>query len=304
MTCLICLRPAGSSPYHARCLRGLFGTASAPDLDLDLARLHTVALAMVGRTTLSGIQRKISIDLAVERGALRLVLGPGHFILKPQAQTFPEIPQNELVTMRMAEQVGIDVPPCGLVRLRDGTLAYIVRRFDRTRDNRKLRQEDFCQLAEQPPKDKYQGSAELCVRLLRRYASEPVVDALRLFRLIVFSWWTGNGDTHLKNVSLLTGDDGLHRLSPAYDLVCTNLVIPGDPLALPVGGKRDGLTRQDWLSFARYSQIPERAAQRVLAMISGSLDASVAMIEASPLTDPFKKVYRELLRDRTAVLTG
>jgi serine/threonine-protein kinase HipA len=282
----------------------LFGTGSVPELDIDLARLHTVALAMVGRTMLSGIQRKISIDLAVERGALRLVVGGGHFILKPQAQTFPEIPQNELVTMRMAEQVGIDVPPCGLVRLRDDTLAYIVRRFDRTHENRKLRQEDFCQLAEQGPKDKYEGSAELCVRLLRRYASEPLVDVLRLFRLIAFSWWTGNGDMHLKNFSLLTREDGLHRLSPAYDLVCTRLVIPGDQLALPVGGKRDGFTRQDWLGFARYGQIPERSAQRVLATLVSSLDACVAMIDGSSLSAPFKGAYRDLLRARAAVLEG
>jgi serine/threonine-protein kinase HipA len=282
----------------------LFGTRAVPDLDIDLARLHTVALAMVGRTTLSGIQRKISIDLAIERGALRLVLGTGHFILKPQAQTFPEIPQNELLTMRMAERVGIDIPPCGLVRLRDDTLAYIVRRFDRLADKRKLLQEDFCQLAEQPPKDKYEGSAELCVRLLRRYASEPPVDVLRLFRLIVFSWWTGNGDMHLKNFSLLTGEDGLHRLSPAYDLVCTRLVIPDDQLALSVGGKRDRLARQDWLGFAQYGAIPERSARRVLTTIVSSLDACVEMIDRSFLSAPFKNAYRDLLRERTGVLAG
>ncbi len=259
---------------------------------------------MVGRTTLSGIQRKISIDLAVERGALRLVLGPGHFILKPQAQTFPEIPQNELLTMRMAEQVGIDVPPCGLVRLRDDTLAYIVRRFDRLPDKRKLRQEDFCQLAEKPPKDKYDGSGELCVRLLRRYASEPLIDVLRLYRLMVFSWWAGNGDMHLKNFSLLTGEDGLHRLSPAYDLVCTRLVIPGDQLALPVGGKREDLTREDWLAFARYAGVPEKAARRILETIVSSLDECLRMIGRSFLSSALSDAYRDLLRERTAVLAG
>ncbi|MCX6545785.1 MAG: HipA domain-containing protein [Acidobacteria bacterium] len=259
---------------------------------------------MVGRTTLSGIQRKISIDLAVERGALRLVLGAGHFILKPQAQTFPEIPQNELLTTRMAEHVGIDVPPCGLVRLRDNTLAYIVRRFDRLQDKRKLRQEDFCQLAEKPPKDKYEGSGELCVRLLRRYASEPLVDVLRLYRLMVFSWWTGNGDMHLKNFSLLTGDDDLHRLSPAYDLICTRLVIPGDQLALSVGGKCEHLTREDWLAFAKYGGVPDRSAQRILATIVSSLDACLQMIDRSFLSSAFTDAYRDLLRERAAVLAA
>jgi serine/threonine-protein kinase HipA len=304
MNCLICLRPSDPSSYHARCLRRLFGAGAVPDLDLDLAHLHTVALAMVGRTTLSGIQRKISMDLAVERGALRLVLGAGHFILKPQAQTFPDIPQNELLTMRLAERVGIDVPACGLVRLRDDSLAYIVRRFDRGHDGRKLRQEDFCQLAERSPKDKYEGSAELCVRLLRRYASEPLVDVLRLYRLMAFSWWSGNGDMHMKNFSLLTGEDGLHRLSPAYDLVCTRLAIPNDQLALPVGGKRDRLTRQDWLEFARYGGIPERSAQRVLTTMVSTLDECLEMIDRSLLGPPFRKAYGDLLRERARVLAS
>ena len=45
------------------------------------------------------------------------------------------------------------------------------------------------------------------------------VELLKLYRLLLFDWWSGNGDMHLKNFSLLTGKDGRHRLSPAYDLV-------------------------------------------------------------------------------------
>lgn len=303
MRCGICLRESSASPYHSRCLRRLFGTGVLPRIDIDLARLHTFALAMVGRTTMSGVQRKISVDLTGDRETLRLVIGRGHYILKPQTETFPQIPQNELVTMRLAELVEIEVPPCGLVRLSDDTLAYVVKRFDRTLTG-KLRQEDFCQLAEQPPKDKYEGSAELCVRVLRRYASEPLVDLLRFFRLMVFSWWTGNGDMHLKNFSLLTGEDGFHRLSPAYDLLSTALVIPGDQLALPIAGKRDGLTRKSWLQFGEYSDIPERSVARVLATVISSLEAALAIVAASPLSDDMKNTYRELLRQRTSTLAA
>ena len=39
---------------------------------------------------------------------------------------------------------------------------------------------------------------------------------------------------HLKNFSLLTNEDGITRLTPAYDLVCTRLVIPDHQLALPL----------------------------------------------------------------------
>jgi serine/threonine-protein kinase HipA len=142
--------------------------------------------------------------------------------------------------MVLAGLMGIETAPLELVRLRDGTLAYLTVRFDRPPEGGKLRQEDFCQLSEKSPKEKYEGSAELCARIVRKYASEPLVEMLKLYRLMVFVWWTGNGDMHLKNFSLLASRDGLQRLSPAYDQLCTCLVIPDDPLALTVGGKKKG----------------------------------------------------------------
>ena len=63
----------------------------------------------------------------------------------------------------------------------------------------------------------------------------------------------------------LTTLDGLRRLSPAYDLICTRLPIPSDQdLALPICGMKSGLVKQSWLNFAEYSQIPERAAATLL----------------------------------------
>ncbi|MBK9117992.1 MAG: HipA domain-containing protein [Phycisphaerales bacterium] len=150
--------------------------------------------------------------------------------------------------------VEIEVPPCGLIPLSDGTLAFISRRFDRTAEGRKLRQEDFCQLAEQSPKDKYEGSAESCVRL-RKYATEPLIEVLRLYRQLIFAWWCGNGDMHLKNLSVFVDPQGIVRLTPAYDLLSTRLVIPNDPLALSVVGKKSKLTVDTWREFAQHCGI-------------------------------------------------
>jgi serine/threonine-protein kinase HipA len=300
--CRICLASVDGSAPHLDCLRALYGVDREPSLDLDLARLHTFALAMVGRITLSGVQRKVSLGLATDRMTLRVATGGVQFILKPPSDVFPHLPENEHVTMRIAAACGIEVPPCGLIRLADGPLAYIVRRFDRDEDGRKHRQEDFCQLAVRPPKDKYTGPAELCVRIARRYAAEPGVALARLFRLLVFSWWTGNGDMHLKNFSLLAGPDGLHRLAPAYDLLCTRLVIPDDRLALPIGGRDDGLTRRTWLDLADYAGLPRPAAERVLREIAGALDAAIALVAASPLPAAMRDDYAALLRERTAAL--
>jgi hypothetical protein len=133
-----------------------------------MAKLHTLALAMVGHSSMSGVQRKISVRLDADRNTLQVATSGGQFIFKPQAQTFPSLPENEHVTMRIAALVGLAVPPCGLVQLDDGSWAYVVVRFDRT-PAAKLPMEDFCQLAEKAPKEKYDGSAELCFRLIAKY---------------------------------------------------------------------------------------------------------------------------------------
>lgn len=303
--CLACLEDLSSTNalVHARCARRIVSAAHLPEVDLDLARLHTAGLAMVGRSSLSGVQRKVSLQISGSRSTLRLEVGAGSYILKPQAQVFPHLPENEHVTLLLAASCGIEVAPSCLLPLKDGTLAFLTRRFDRTRDGKKRRQEDFCQLAERPPKAKYEGSAELCVRLVRRYSTEPGIDALRLFRLLLFCWWTGNGDAHLKNFSLLADEQGIHRLSPAYDLLSTRLVIPDDPLALPVGGKQDQLTRRTWTEFGQYARLPPKVVLRELDAPASNLAAAETLIARSFLPAAMKAAYLALLRARTTILT-
>lgn len=297
--CRVCLQNVrGEADYHARCLRALFGSGKAPRLDIELGKLHTAALAMVGHTSLSGIQKKISVGLSTDRATLQVAAEGGRYILKPQTETYPHLPENEHVTTRLATLFGIEVAPCGLVTLKDGSLAFVARRFDRLSDGRKLRQEDFCQLAELSPKDKYDGSGELCVRLLRKYATEPLVEILKLYRLLLFIWCSGNGDMHLKNFSLLSGEDGVIRLTPAYDLVCTRLVIPDDHLAIPILGKADRLTRANWLAFAEYCALPEKTAARVLAEFAAALPAAAALVERSFLPVEQKQSLHDLIVQR------
>jgi serine/threonine-protein kinase HipA len=121
---------------------------------------------------------------------------------------------------------------------------------------------------------------------------------------MVFAWWTGNGDMHLKNFSLLTGEDGRQRLAPAYDQLSTRLVIPNDDLALPVTGKKSRLTRASWLEYAAYSGLPERAAARVLAELANETERAGELVAGSLLDRPMVQTYRELLEDRARTLAG
>ena len=305
-TCLSCLRPvAAGQIYHARCVRALFDSRRPPAVvDVDLATLHTLALAMVGRQSLSGVQRKVSVGLTADKQTLQVALGRSQYILKPQSATYPELPQNELLTMRVAELAGVQIPACGLVTLADGSLAYLVRRFDRLADGTKQRQEDFCQLALRPAKQKYDGSAELCARLVKRYATEPLIEVLRLFRLVLAAWWTGNGDMHLKNFSIVTDGSGIHRLSPAYDLVCTRLVLEDDDLALPVNGRKSNLTRRDWVGFGEYCGLRPPVVERVFGDVAAAAPRAAELLDGAPLSEAAKTTYRALLAERAAKLAG
>lgn len=305
-TCHSCLRPiAPGESYHARCVRALIDARRPPAVvDVDLAKLHTLAMAMVGRQSISGVQRKISVGLTADKQTLQIALGRSQYILKPQSATYPELPQNELLTMRIAELADIQIAPCGLVRLGDESLAYLVRRFDRLRDGTKQRQEDFCQLALRPAKQKYDGSAELCARLVKRYATEPLVESLRLFRLVLAAWWTGNGDMHLKNFSMLTDGSGVNRLSPAYDLLCTRLVIEDDDLALPLNGKKSKLARADWVAYGEYCGLRPPVIERVFRTVAAAVPRAVELVDGAPLSDDAKAIYRKLLTERAASLAA
>jgi serine/threonine-protein kinase HipA len=302
--CLACLRPApDTGAYHRRCLQTLFGRPALPRLEVDMQHLHTVGLELAGRVAISGVQRKLALRLSEDRTSLEVAPTGSRFILKPPPQTFPAVPENELVTMRLAELAGIEIPPCALVPLADGALAFLVRRFDRSDAGRKFRMEDFCQLSEKPSKDRYAGSAEQCARVVARFASEPLIEQVQLFRRFLFSWWVANGDLHLKNLSLLTGEDGRHRLSPAYDLLNTEVILGDDTLALTLGAKRRNLTPRVWREFGAYCRLPEKVVRRELAGIAKWLPDALELLQRAPLEAELRARYAQGLTERAGLLS-
>lgn len=78
--------------------------------------------------------------------------------------------------------------------------------------------EDFAQLAGLSRDTKYDYSMEKLVRLVDNYYTIPAVEKIKLFKLVIFNFLTGNEDSHLKNFSIIT-DNNQTRLSPCYDLV-------------------------------------------------------------------------------------
>ena len=284
--------------YHPKCAKSLFGSTIIPRLDVELGKLHAAALAMIGKTSISGVQKKISVNVSADRLTLQIASERGFYILKPPTDTYPSLPENEHIAMLLARLSKVNVGEFGLIRIEDG-LAFLTKRFDRTDDGRKLHQEDFCQLDSLSPSEKYNGSGELCARIIKRFASEPGIELLKLFKQLVFSWWIGNGDIHLKNLSITVDHEGIVKLTPAYDLVSTHLVMVGDPLALPIGGRNRKLQRSTWMKFAMYCGIGDKAASRVLDRQASVLSKAHQLIDNCFLPTPMKEELKNLTTERT-----
>jgi serine/threonine-protein kinase HipA len=301
--CFVCLQNVTDpSGYHPKCAKSLFGSKTVPTLDIELAKLHTAALAMVGKISISGIQKKISLNISVDRKTLYVAAGKSYYILKPPTETYPFLPENEHVTMLLAKLSGLRVEECGLIRIDGNKLAFITKRFDRRIDGSKVHQEDFCQLAEMSPSEKYDGSGERCAKIIKQFASEPGIELLRLFEQLVFAWWIGNGDLHLKNLSVMVDLDGLVKLTPAYDLVSTVLVIPNDPLALPICGRDRNFQRSTWQKFAAYCGIGDKAALRVLDRQAKCLAKAQTLIKQSYLPKDMQDHLVAIIEERSTVL--
>lgn len=134
--------------------------------------------------------------------------------------------EMEDLTMHVAKLFKIETAEHTLIKTSSGTLAYLTKRFDRQK-GKKIHVEDLCQLSELLTEQKYNGSYERVGKVIKRYATNSGLDAVKYFRLVLFCFLTGNNDMHLKNFSMMHTDNGI-LLSPAYDLLNVNLIYPND----------------------------------------------------------------------------
>jgi serine/threonine-protein kinase HipA len=306
--CLICMNELkeDESLYHKKCAKILFGFSHAPIIDISTEHLEKLALLQINqRLTLTGVQKKLSLSPIVENRKERLtVVGmDGRFILKPSSEDFPEMAELEHLCMKLAEHHEISVADCGLVYLSSGERAYVTRRFDRIA-NDKIQVEDFCQLSEKSTAQKYTGSSEALGKILNKYSAQPQDDKLTLFQIILFSFWTGNADMHLKNFSLWKDPrSGLIRMSPGYDFLNTRLLIPAkqdnEELALPLNGRKNKLKWSDFLAFGDHLKIPRKVSERVRDKMLDLFFESESLIEKSFLSDRKKEEFSELLIERS-----
>ena len=308
--CLYCYKELGEGhkDFHPNCARKFFGTADAPLLEYRREDLDALAAQVIqAQTSLTGVQPKLSLNLYKHEGSNRLTIVGlwGDFIFKPQTDTYPELPENEDLTMHMAEVARIKVVPHSLIRLADSTLGYITHRIDRTKKGEKIDMEDLCQLTLHPTEYKYKSSCEQIAQTIVAYSSMPKLDLVNFMQVLLFSFITGNNDMHLKNFSLYRPKK-LYQLTPAYDLLNVAIVNPKDKeeLALTLNGKKSRLKLSDFLKASATMGIAENVTMQLIASMKNALPAWTELINNSFLSKDMKDAYLELIDKRIKALSN
>ena len=307
--CLYCYKELkeGQKDFHPGCARKFFGTSDAPLLEYRREELDALAAQVIqAQTSLTGVQPKLSLNLHKHEGSNRLTIVGlwGDFIFKPQTDAYPELPENEDLTMHMAEAARIKVVPHSLIRLADGSLGYITRRIDRTKKGEKIDMEDMCQLTLHPTEYKYKSSCEQIAKAIAAYSSTPRLDLVNFMQVLLFSFVTGNNDMHLKNFSLYR-PKALYQLSPAYDLLNVAIANPKDKeeMALPINGKKARIKLADFLKASDTMGIEQRVTLGLINGLRNAMPAWIDLINNSFLSDEMKQNYLDLISRRMDVLT-
>ena len=302
--CLYCYQELeeGHKDFHPRCARKIFGTNEVPLLEYRHEDLDQLAEQVIrAQTSLTGVQPKLSLNLSKHEGCSRLTIVGlwGDYIFKPQTENYPQLPENEDLTMHLAEAAKISVVPHSLIRLADGQLGYITKRIDRSKNGEKIDMEDMCQLTLHPTEYKYKGSHEQIAKVIAQYSSTPKLDLTNYMQLLLFCFVTGNNDMHLKNFSLYRPSEG-YQLTPAYDLLNVAIANPQDKeeLALPLAGRKSKLRLDDFLNAAKTMGLEEIVVMRLVAGLHKAFPKWKTLIHNSFLSNKMKQMYEDLVISR------
>jgi serine/threonine-protein kinase HipA len=256
------------------------------------------------RIAVPGVQPKLSLSLIDEivgsqtekRFTVVGALG-GNYIFKPPSDNFPEMPQNEHLTMRIAEKFGIPTVPSSLIRMQSGELSYITKRIDRTKSNGKIHMLDMFQIL--GAFDKYKGSMERVGKAIDTYSENTLLDKLYFFEIALFSFLTGNNDMHLKNFSLFNPQN-VWQLAPAYDLLNVTILNPEDQeeLALTLEGKKRKLKRANFEQLGQKLGLNSKQITNSFDRFFSLKSKLLNLVSNSFLSEKIKADYSALVEKR------
>ncbi|MCB0521896.1 MAG: HipA domain-containing protein [Lewinellaceae bacterium] len=318
----------GFVTYSPRCLRNMFyGKKVTHILPYDAPQQNEAVAEQFmenrRRISISGVQEKLS--LLLEKNKLRLTREgeQGTYILKPiprDLKKVDQVPANEHLTMQIAKQVyGINTAENALIFFKNGSPAYLTKRFDIREDDGKWGKEDFATLAGKTKDNagtnfKYAYSYEEIGGLIQQYVPAWRVEIEKYFSLVVFNFLFSNGDAHLKNFSLLESSQGDYLLSPAYDLINTKLHVDDTDFALDKGLFADGFksgpykrsghpAKSDFMEFAKRIGVTESRVEKLLGPFLVKQPFMEILVSRSFLTEPNKRGYLLMYNAKRSLLS-
>jgi len=296
--------------YHPKCIKAFYGSSSAPTLPYRLDEMEKLAKeSILLSVSVPGVQPKLSlgwIKNAIDDGHKnRLTIMDaleGQYILKPQNSKYSQMPENEHLSMRLAELFSINVVPSNLIRLASGELCYITKRIDRKNDKSKIHMIDFLQVLELD--GKYLGTMETLGKTIGELSNNTLLDKLRFFELTLFNFIIGNNDMHLKNFSMFHSDMGW-VLSPAYDLLNVKIIFPQDQedTALLLGGKKKNFDKKYFDRFGAVLKLNEKQIAAVYKKLIKWLPKALELIDVSFMNEQNRTQYKELITMRVNLFT-
>jgi serine/threonine-protein kinase HipA len=332
--CYSCLK-VSSAQYCKKCATALFGTYTPPEQLSFIPNqlMPSEANRYKKGLSISGVQAKYSF--AFRNNILELVQNEGRYIVKPIPNAnydyLSDMPANEHITMQIAHQVfKMKTALNAMVRLGNGELAYITKRFDYDKLDNKLRQEDFTVLVNQTEQSyqrklmsrakseeidvtnyKYDYSVIECARAIDDVVPSAMFTKLAFFKRILFDFLMLNADAHLKNFSLYCENDSdEYQFTPNYDLLNSRLhlgKLESTDIALNIFEDDETTQVYDAVGFYTYIDFQElallmkiRPAQfkKIIKEFSKSLPAIKVLVDRSFLSDEAKRIYFEQVEKR------
>ncbi len=311
----------GFNTYSRTCLNRVFNgkkvyhvlSYDSPSTNQETAELFDQNRKYI---SISGVQEKFSVLL--DKNKIRLINEDekGTYILKPIpgiGRRVDQMPANEHLTMQIARQIyGIETAENALIFFKDGSPAYITKRFDVKDDGGKWGQEDFASLAGRTPQThgehyKYLGNYMELFQLMQKHLPAYRIEASKLFRILMFNYLFSNGDAHLKNFSIIETPMGDYRLSPSYDLLNSRIHIEDKDFALEDGllpwNLTQGTVSQQFFTLAQQVGLSEKQTKDTISLLISGSEKVEKLIAASFLNESTKQNYWQAYLTRLKRMT-
>jgi serine/threonine-protein kinase HipA len=274
---------------------------SAPERDqLDILSSYGAARELADiRLEFALQQNEDGLEPAERRGSHILKVIPTGSL-----QRLEQLPANEHLTMQLAVQVyNIYTAPSALIYLADESPAYLTRRIDISESQQYINKYKLPELFARHT-DLSNNTISDIAALLRKYLAAYKPQIEQFFALSIFNYLFSCRAEALHQFSLVRTSEGEYVLSPAYNLLCTELhehrekdvlsYLPSGDLFIREGG----YVYTDLFSLGTEMGIVPKRVARILDRFLENEMVVEFMIAHSFLNEEGKGVYLELYRER------